>query len=63
MIKCSFCGHEFTEEQSVAGCVSCPMHKSCNKHKCPNCGYEILKEPKLIQVLKKWGRKNENTRG
>lgn len=58
MIKCSFCGHEFEEHEGVAGCASCPMHKNCNKHKCPNCGFEIPKEPKLISVLKKWRKKN-----
>jgi len=56
MIKCSFCGHEFEEQESVASCSSCPMHKNCNKYKCPNCGYEIPKEPKIISIIKKWGK-------
>lgn len=58
MIKCSFCGHEFEEYESIEGCAGCPLHKNCNKHKCPNCGYEVLKEPKLISKIKKWGKKN-----
>ncbi|EOC99525.1 hypothetical protein [Caldisalinibacter kiritimatiensis] len=58
MIKCSFCGYEFNEDEAAKGCKSCPMSKACNKYKCPNCGFEIPKEPKFIQLIKKWGRKN-----
>ena len=54
MIKCEFCGNEFSEDESIKGCKGCPMSKSCNKYKCPNCGYEMLKEPKLIKIIKKW---------
>lgn len=58
MIKCSFCQHEFNESESQANCAGCPMSKACNKSKCPNCGYEILKEPGLITFIKnKWGKK------
>jgi len=59
MIKCSFCGNEFTEYQSKSACSGCPMTKVCNKNKCPNCGYEIPKEPKLVKIIKKWGQKND----
>jgi len=52
MIKCSFCGTEFDENDSVKACAGCPMSKACNKLKCPNCGYEALKEPKLIRLIK-----------
>ena len=54
MSKCSFCGYEFSEEQGTAGCKGCPLHKSCGKLKCPNCGFEIPKEPKFIAWLRKW---------
>ncbi|WHH59967.1 hypothetical protein [Petroclostridium sp. X23] len=57
MIKCRFCGTEFLEQESKAGCRGCPLSKTCNKYKCPNCGYEIPKEPKFIQMIKKWGMK------
>jgi hypothetical protein len=53
MITCSFCGYEFSELDSQVGCQGCPLHKSCGKVKCPNCGFEIPKEPKLISWLKK----------
>ena len=61
MIKCSFCGFEFIKDEGHLGCSGCPMSKTCNKYKCPNCGYEMPKEPKLITILKKWRqKKNEN---
>ncbi|WP_066502120.1 hypothetical protein [Abyssisolibacter fermentans] len=59
MIKCSFCGYEFDEQQLKEGCVNCPMSKACNKFKCPNCGFHVMKEPKLIIQLKKWVKKIE----
>lgn len=60
MIKCSFCGHSFSEMEGKSGCSGCPMSKACNKNKCPNCGYEIPKEPALIKFIKKkWGKKDD----
>lgn len=59
MMKCGFCGYEFSGDESKTGCRGCPLSKRCNKYKCPNCGYEMPKEPKLIEILKKWGRKND----
>ncbi|KPU26674.1 hypothetical protein TR13x_08830 [Caloranaerobacter sp. TR13] len=58
MIKCNFCGYEFNENESQKGCHGCPLNKSCNKYKCPNCGFEIPKEPKLIQLIRKWRKRN-----
>lgn len=57
MNKCSFCGFEFNETESTASCSGCPMSKTCNKSKCPNCGYEILKEPGIIRFLRKFKKK------
>jgi hypothetical protein len=58
MIKCGFCGYEFKEDVKKVGCSGCPMSCTCNKYKCPNCGFEILKEPGIIKFIKrKWRRK------
>jgi rubredoxin len=58
MIKCSFCGNSFLESQGVASCKGCPMSKTCNKIKCPHCGFETLKEPGIIKFFRKiWGKK------
>lgn len=53
MIKCSFCGHVYEEEDSRKGCSGCPVNRFCKKTKCPNCGFEMAKGPALIKVLKK----------
>ena len=57
--RCDFCGFEFTEEEAQSACVSCPI-SSCDKLRCPNCGYEYLPEPKLVTFLK--NRKKKKTR-
>ena len=53
-MKCSLCGFEFKEEEGQAACKGCPISRSCSLVKCPNCGYEIPKEPNLIKSLKRW---------
>ena len=59
MTKCSFCGYEFEESSAKKGCGGCPLSSSCSKVKCPNCNYEMLKEPALITFIKKkWGGRN-----
>ncbi|MDP2856435.1 MAG: hypothetical protein Q8P50_00465 [Bacillota bacterium] len=50
-VKCPFCGHVFEEVDATGGCRGCPMAGSCAKTKCPNCGYEVLKEPGLLTQL------------
>jgi DNA-directed RNA polymerase subunit RPC12/RpoP len=50
-MKCSFCGFEFDEKDSVNACKSCMMSKGCNLIRCPNCGYEEPKTPKWIEKL------------
>jgi rubredoxin len=46
-MKCSFCGHEFREEDGNKGCKGCAMARACHMVKCPNCNYEIPVAPKL----------------
>ena len=52
-MKCQLCSLEFREQDGLNGCKSCPFSKSCNMLKCPNCGYEIFKEPTFIKLLTK----------
>ena len=54
---CPLCGYQFREEEGVAACHGCLLATSCHMVKCPNCGYEIIKEPKLIKALKSWRKK------
>lgn len=55
-IRCSFCGHEFTEDEGIKACRGCPI-SNCGMIKCPNCGYEILPEPKSVKFFKKLFKK------
>ncbi len=62
-MKCQLCGLEFREEEGQAACMGCPVSRSCSLIKCPNCGYEVPKEPGLIKKLKRWKeRRNETQR-
>ena len=51
-MKCVFCGYEFSEDEALKACKGCPIRK-CDMMRCPNCGYEILPEPKLVKFLKR----------
>lgn len=53
MMKCGFCGSRFDETRAKSGCAGCPMSRTCSKLKCPNCGYEVQKEPALVKMLKR----------
>lgn len=56
-MKCQLCGLEFREEDGQAACKGCPMARECDLIKCPNCGYEVLKESDFIKKLKRWKEK------
>ncbi|NIP66674.1 hypothetical protein GWN63_01040 [Candidatus Bathyarchaeota archaeon] len=58
-MKCSLCGYEFEEDESVMTCRGCPLRRGCNMIRCPNCGYEVPARSKLAKILKRW-RKDEN---
>ncbi|WP_424356173.1 DNA helicase PriA [Methanobacterium sp. MBAC-LM] len=55
-MQCKLCGCIFDETKKPETCNHC-MGSSCNKIKCPNCGYEVLPEfkieSKLINFLKR----------
>lgn len=61
MIECPMCSHRFEEAEGVACCESCPLGKGCNLLKCPRCGYEIPREPRLVKAIRNW-RKKRGTR-
>ena len=52
-MKCSFCGKEFDEESARKDCHTCAVFSGCRKLKCPHCGYEMPREPRLIRWLRK----------
>ena len=51
-MKCSLCGYQFEEDETVIACKGCPLKKACNMVRCPNCGFEVPAEPKLFKVLR-----------
>jgi len=55
-MKCPFCGFEFDEPREM--CAGCPMRKGCRAICCPNCGYELERESKLVDLLNKVMRKD-----
>lgn len=56
-MKCGFCGMEFNLDESKRSCAGCAVNGCCKKYKCPRCGYEMLSEPGLIKLLKRWRKK------
>mgnify|MGYP001103348409 CR=1 FL=1 len=60
-MKCPLCGFEYKEEEGIKACMGCPMSKGkCKFQKCPNCGYKVPLEPKLIKFFRNLGRKIGN---
>jgi DNA-directed RNA polymerase subunit RPC12/RpoP len=62
MIDCPMCGYRFGEAEAERSCVGCPMSPGCHLLKCPRCGYEVLREPRLVRTIKTWRRRHD-TRG
>jgi hypothetical protein len=56
-MKCALCGYRFDEKDAQAGCNGCGLLKKCDLIRCPNCGYEMVPEPKWIKKLKEKRRK------
>ena len=61
-MKCALCGYEFREEEGQAACAGCPLARGCRLVRCPNCGYDMPAEPKLITALKAWRNRDRGTR-
>jgi hypothetical protein len=48
---CGFCGQDFDGEEAKSFCQGCVMNVSCKKIKCPNCGYEMPREPAWLKKI------------
>lgn len=59
MVKCSLCGREYDDKEAESGCVGCPMSQGCGRIKCPHCGFENVKESKIIEAIKKLREKKD----
>jgi len=62
-VRCPLCGHRFGEEEGWAACQGCPLARNCQRRRCPNCGYDVPLEPKLVKILKAWRRWDDGARG
>lgn len=51
-MKCSFCGHEFGEEEIKFSCDQCIFKKNCELVRCPNCHYEMVADPAWFKSLR-----------
>jgi rubredoxin len=54
-MKCSLCGFEFDESESISSCAGCSLNigNSCSMVRCPNCGFEMPKETQASKFYKK----------
>ncbi len=59
MIQCPLCGFKFSEGVN-SRCTTCPLNHGCNITCCPNCGYEMPPESKLVKLLRKWSQKEKS---
>jgi len=49
---CPLCGHSFTEETAANECRSCTLFAGCQWVRCPKCGYEWPREPRIVRWLR-----------
>jgi rubredoxin len=62
-MKCPLCGYQFQEKDGEAACRGCPLAVTCRMTRCPNCGFDIPEEPKLIKAFKAWRRRENGVKG
>lgn len=61
-ITCGLCGMTF-EPGEKGGCGGCPIRKDCGLICCPNCGYQMPKESKLVDWMKRRLNKQRRDNG
>lgn len=56
---CSFCGHQFGEEERVETCSRCAVFGAggCHKIRCPKCNYETSPPPRLPALVARLAKK------
>jgi hypothetical protein len=53
LVKCGFCGHEFNPDHAQTACTACPLARGCHLVCCPQCGYQMPPEAKLVRWLRR----------
>ncbi len=54
-IKCSLCGAVFEPDENTCG--GCIVRKECRLICCPNCGFGIPEDSKIVKWLRKKKKK------
>ena len=57
MNECVFCGQLFSDDDAISLCATCYLTNGCDRKKCPNCGYEHIKESETLNRLTALGKK------
>ncbi|RJP20830.1 MAG: hypothetical protein C4520_10795 [Candidatus Abyssobacteria bacterium SURF_5] len=51
-IQCPLCGMHFEPDEEKK-CKGCPIQKNCGLVCCPNCGYQMPKESRLAEWVRR----------
>jgi Fe2+ transport system protein FeoA len=51
-VRCGFCGYEFNWDRAQTACTACPLARGCHLVCCPQCGYQMPPEAKLVGWLR-----------
>ena len=60
-VICPMCNKTFDDDEARKECKSCALFGGCKMLKCPNCGYEMPQETRLVKAIRKW-RSDKNAR-
>jgi predicted amidophosphoribosyltransferase len=52
MMRCPLCGHRFDAAHAGRACQGCPAAGACHMVRCPNCGYEVPRESRLVSAFR-----------
>ncbi len=61
VFRCALCGARFTHGTLV--CSTCPLNVGCEVVKCPECGYQFPRSSKIVNWLRRIGRRFGRARG
>jgi hypothetical protein len=51
-MRCPLCGYRFSESELECH-TACPFGERCRVACCPRCGYQIVRDSKTVQWIKK----------
>lgn len=51
-MKCPCCDHQFTDAEGRSTCTACVAKSGCGLLRCPTCGFESAREPRIVDRLR-----------